>query len=301
MGFRDDGATWLQRLGLVESNERPNTEFERYKTAAEQAEPAANGAGLALRNELLFAGAAAARGQNAAAKRGSTTQQQNIAAPQRHHSVTTAAQPQTSQRRRRRGGAADAPPRTDDQEEGLSLRGAGRGTAAGRDVDIPRATDERARAGEDGDWLKKLPPSEQAQAARAPRPEATTARTARRLDALANFSLTPRDLKARLDQHVVGQHEAKRALAVALADHFQHARACVRDPRRLREPHVRRAAISSTRRGDAAAATWIFLWRIAAAPRPRRGYFSGASRRRRGRDVDILRRRVATTPRPRRG
>ena len=55
-----------------------------------------------------------------------------------------------------------------------------------------------------------------------------------------------------------------------------------------------------------------FRDRVAATPRPRRGYFSDASRRRRGRDVDISLmhrgdaaaatwRRVAATPRPRRG
>ena len=48
-----------------------------------------------------------------------------------------------------------------------------------------------------------------------------------------------------------------------------------------------------TSRGDAAAATWIF--------RPRTWIFRGdESRRRRGRDVDILWRPVAATPRPRR-
>ena len=51
--------------------------------------------------------------------------------------------------------------------------------------------------------------------------------------------------------------------------------------------YVRGADISPTNRGGAAAATGIFLRRIAAPPRPRRRYFSDESRRRRGRGADI--------------
>lgn len=39
-----------------------------------------------------------------------------------------------------------------------------------------------------------------------------------------SFSLKPRDLKAHLDRFVVKQDEAKKALSVALCDHFQHVR-----------------------------------------------------------------------------
>ena len=52
-------------------------------------------------------------------------------------------------------------------------------------------------------------------------------------------------------------------------------------------------------RGDAAAATWIFLRRIAAPPRLRRGYSFDESPRRRSCDVDNPWR--PATPRPRRG
>ena len=49
------------------------------------------------------------------------------------------------------------------------------------------------------------------------------ARAARR-EMLASFSLTPREVKAHLDAHVVSQEEAKRALSVAVCDHYHSVR-----------------------------------------------------------------------------
>ena len=103
-----------------------------------------------------------------------------------------------------------------------------------------KSGDELLFAGEDGDWLKKL---ESASEARQPRtPKVTkTARTTRRLEAISKFSLTPRELKARLDTYVIGQDEAKKALSVALTDHFQHARRVLADPaQHLDEPYHKR-------------------------------------------------------------
>lgn len=50
---------------------------------------------------------------------------------------------------------------------------------------------------------------------------------------LASFSMTPRQIKSALDERVVGQSEAKKALAVAISDHYHHAKRCLQDPSRL--------------------------------------------------------------------
>eukprot|EP00962_Isochrysis_galbana_P020602 scaffold6019_cov84-Isochrysis_galbana.AAC.5 len=55
--------------------------------------------------------------------------------------------------------------------------------------------------------------------------EATSRRTH-----IAGFNLTPRQLKAHLDQHVISQEEAKRALAVAVCDHYNFVRRCLASP-----------------------------------------------------------------------
>ena len=63
---------------------------------------------------------------------------------------------------------------------------------------------------------------------------------------------------------------------------FFRASSSARSALALYNLYLRRRALASLQRG-----------RVAATPRPRRGYFSGESRRRRGRDVDIPRRRDA--------
>ena len=103
-----------------------------------------------------------------------------------------------------------------------------------------KSGDELLFAGEDGDWLKKLESSSEARQPRTPK-VTKTARTTRRLEAISKFALTPRELKARLDTYVIGQDEAKKALAVALTDHFQHARRVLADPAQyLDEPYHKR-------------------------------------------------------------
>ena len=57
-----------------------------------------------------------------------------------------------------------------------------------------------------------------AAAATEQRQAATAVSSAR--SALLEFSLTPRLVKAHLDAHVIGQDAAKRALAVAVCDHY---------------------------------------------------------------------------------
>ena len=103
-----------------------------------------------------------------------------------------------------------------------------------------KSGDELLFAGEDGDWLKKLESSSEARQPRTPK-VTKTARTTRRLEVISKFALTPRELKARLDTYVIGQDEAKKALAVALTDHFQHARRVLADPaQHLDEPYHKR-------------------------------------------------------------
>lgn len=50
---------------------------------------------------------------------------------------------------------------------------------------------------------------------------------------LASFAMTPRQIKAALDERVIGQTEAKKALAVAFSEHYHHARRCLEEPNRM--------------------------------------------------------------------
>lgn len=50
---------------------------------------------------------------------------------------------------------------------------------------------------------------------------------------LAAFGLRPREIKALLDERVIGQVEAKKSIAVAISEHYHHARRCLEEPVRL--------------------------------------------------------------------
>ena len=50
------------------------------------------------------------------------------------------------------------------------------------------------------------------------------------LKGLREFNLKPRDIRDYLDRFVVGQDEAKKALAVAICDHYNHVRMCLENP-----------------------------------------------------------------------
>ena len=44
------------------------------------------------------------------------------------------------------------------------------------------------------------------------------------------FDLKPKEIKQYLDRYVIKQDEAKKALAIAVCDHYNHVRECHEDP-----------------------------------------------------------------------
>jgi len=51
-----------------------------------------------------------------------------------------------------------------------------------------------------------------------------------RLNAIREFSLKPHDIRDYLDRFVIRQDEAKKVLAVAICDHYNHVRRCIKSP-----------------------------------------------------------------------
>ncbi len=47
---------------------------------------------------------------------------------------------------------------------------------------------------------------------------------------ILEFDMTPKEVKAYLDRFVIGQEDSKRALAIAICDHYNHIRECEHDP-----------------------------------------------------------------------
>ena len=58
-------------------------------------------------------------------------------------------------------------------------------------------------------------------------------------EAISSFDLTPRLVKQHLDEHVIAQETAKRALSVAVCDHYNFARRCVHEPALAEIHHVK--------------------------------------------------------------
>ena len=53
---------------------------------------------------------------------------------------------------------------------------------------------------------------------------------ARRLKAVHEFDLKPRDIRDYLDRFVIKQGEAKKVLSVAISDHYNRVRRCIENP-----------------------------------------------------------------------
>jgi endopeptidase Clp ATP-binding regulatory subunit ClpX len=59
------------------------------------------------------------------------------------------------------------------------------------------------------------------------------------LELIRRFHLKPRDIKDDLDRFVIRQDEAKRAMAVAVCDHYNHVRRCLEDPEVADRPYMK--------------------------------------------------------------
>ncbi len=59
------------------------------------------------------------------------------------------------------------------------------------------------------------------------------------LEAIRSFHLKPRDIKDDLDRYVIRQDEAKRAMAVAVCDHYNHVRRCLEDEEVEQRPYLK--------------------------------------------------------------
>ncbi|MGA0333194.1 MAG: AAA family ATPase [Kiritimatiellia bacterium] len=59
------------------------------------------------------------------------------------------------------------------------------------------------------------------------------------MDVVRNFFLKPRDIKDDLDRFVIRQDEAKRAMAVAVCDHYNHVRRCLENPELAEKPYMK--------------------------------------------------------------
>jgi ATP-dependent Clp protease ATP-binding subunit ClpX len=63
------------------------------------------------------------------------------------------------------------------------------------------------------------------------------------LEAIRRFHLKPRDVKDYLDRFVIRQNEAKRAMAVAVCDHYNHVRRCLEQPASTDHPYAKQNVI----------------------------------------------------------
>ena len=61
-------------------------------------------------------------------------------------------------------------------------------------------------------------------------PDEAQARTEEALRRIRQFSFKPREVRDYLDRFVVKQDEAKKVLAVAICDHYNHVRRCIEHP-----------------------------------------------------------------------
>ena len=57
------------------------------------------------------------------------------------------------------------------------------------------------------------------------------------------FDMKPKEVKAYLDRYVIGQDAAKKALAIAVCDHYNHAMVCEADPKRAEQEYAKQNVI----------------------------------------------------------
>jgi endopeptidase Clp ATP-binding regulatory subunit ClpX len=74
-------------------------------------------------------------------------------------------------------------------------------------------------------------------------PEPDEAPNGEVLDKIRGFQLKPREVRDYLDRFVIRQDEAKKVLAVAMCDHYNHVRRCLEDPQAAQEEYTKQNVI----------------------------------------------------------
>ena len=60
-----------------------------------------------------------------------------------------------------------------------------------------------------------------------------------KLDSIRTFDRKPKEIRDYLDRFVIKQEQAKRVLSVAVCDHYNHVRSCMRDSKKAKAPYVK--------------------------------------------------------------
>ena len=60
-----------------------------------------------------------------------------------------------------------------------------------------------------------------------------------KLDSIRTFDRKPKEIRDYLDRFVIKQEQAKRVLSVAVCDHYNHVRACMKDSKKAKAPYVK--------------------------------------------------------------
>lgn len=81
------------------------------------------------------------------------------------------------------------------------------------------------------------------QTATEPPPSEVADEDRKTLDKIRSFNLKPREVRDYLDRFIIRQDEAKKVLAVAMCDHYNHVRRCLEDPRAAQEDYTKQNVI----------------------------------------------------------
>ena len=60
-----------------------------------------------------------------------------------------------------------------------------------------------------------------------------------KLDSIRTFDRKPKEIRDYLNRFVIKQEQAKRVLSVAVCDHYNHVRACMKDSKKAKAPYVK--------------------------------------------------------------